>query len=105
MLARTVWLLLLVASGMEAAGGAGGEAVTVKSLSGPSTVGAMDSVLARGHRCEVCDWTLRPGTDLEQHNSELVHRTLLDTFERLTPDRCPAFRDVVISTACMRGKY
>jgi hypothetical protein len=60
--------------------------VTVKSLSGPSTVGAMDSVLALGHRCEVCDWTLRPGTDLEQHNSGLVHRTLLDAFERLTPD-------------------
>ncbi len=97
--------LLLVASEVEAADGAGGEAVTVKSLSGPSTVGAMDSVPARGHRCEVCDWTFRPGTDLEQHNSGLVHRTLLDAFERLTPDRFQAFRDAVISTARTRGKY
>jgi len=76
---------------MEEADGAGGEAMTVKSLSGPSTVGAMDSVPTRGHRCEVCNWTLRPGTDFEQHNSRLVHRTLFDAFEHLTPDKFQTF--------------
>jgi hypothetical protein len=51
---------------------------------------------AEGHRCEICAWTLRAGTDLEQHNSGLIHRTLLEAFARLTPERFEGFRDSVI---------
>lgn len=75
------------------------------TVDGPATAGAMDSVAAQGHRCEICAWTLRPGTDLEQDNSGLVHRTLLDAFARLTPDKFQGFRDAVISKGRSRGKF
>jgi hypothetical protein len=60
---------------------------------------------AEGHRCEICAWTLRPGTDLEQHNFGLIHRTLLEASARLTPERFEGFRDSVILKGSKRGKF
>jgi hypothetical protein len=63
------------------------------------------AMVAKGHRCDICAWTLLPGTDLEQHNSGLVHRTLLDAFARLTPEEFNGFRDTVISNCRKKGKF
>jgi hypothetical protein len=70
----------------------------------PVTAVAMDSVAAQAHRCEVCAWTLRPGTDLEQHNTGLIHRTLMEAFARLTADKFQEFRDAVILNGRKKGK-
>jgi hypothetical protein len=59
-------------------------------------------MVAEGHRCDVCAWTLRSGMDLKQHNSGLVHRTLLDAFTRLTPEEFKTFCDTVISNSCKK---
>jgi hypothetical protein len=56
----------------------------------------MDSMAAQAPWCEVCAWTLRPSTDLEQHNLGFVHRTLMEAFARLTADKFQEFQDVVI---------
>jgi len=65
----------------------------------------MDSTIAQGIWCEVCDWTLRPGTSLEQHNSELVHRTLLEAVVRLPPGKFLEFRDVVTLSSRKKSKF
>jgi len=57
----------------------------------PVTATTMDSVATQGPRCEICAWTLRSNTNLEQHNSGLVHRTLLEALGRLTLDKFQAF--------------
>jgi hypothetical protein len=64
----------------------------------------MDSVVAQGPRCEICAWTLRSSTDLEQHNSGLVHQILLEAFGRLTLDKFQAFQDAVILNSRKRNK-
>jgi hypothetical protein len=64
----------------------------------------MDSMVAQGPRCEICAWTLQSGTDLEQHNSGLIHETLLEAFGRLTLDKFQAFRDAVILNGHKRSK-
>ncbi len=69
------------------------------------TVVFMDSRIARGIFCEVCDWTLLPGSSLEEHNSGLVHRTLLDALARLAPDKFLEFRNAVISRSRKKSKY
>lgn len=69
------------------------------------TAVAMDSVAAQGPMCEICAWTLRLGTNLKQHNSGLVHRTLLEAFEQLTPNKFQEFRDAVILNGRKRGKF
>jgi hypothetical protein len=51
----------------------------------------MDSVIAQGLWCEICDWALRLGTNLEQHNSGLVHRTLFEAVTRLPPIKFQEF--------------
>ncbi len=65
----------------------------------------MDSRIAQGIWCEICDWTLLPGTCLEEHNSGLVHRTLLDAVARLAPDKFLEFRDAMISTSRKKSKF
>jgi hypothetical protein len=65
----------------------------------------MDSVVAQGPMCEICAWTLRLGTDLKQHNSGLVHRTLPKAFGRLTLNKFQGFRDAVILNGRKRGKF
>jgi hypothetical protein len=69
------------------------------------TVVLMDSRIAQGIWCEICDWTLRPGTSLEQHNSGLVHRTLLDAITRLAPGKFLEFRDAVTSNSRKKSKF
>jgi hypothetical protein len=59
----------------------------------------MDSRIAQGILCEICDWTLLPGSCLEEHNSGLVHRTLVDAVARLALDKFLEFRDAVISSS------
>jgi hypothetical protein len=71
----------------------------------PSPVVLMDSRIAQGIWCEICDWTLLPGTCLEEHNSGLVHRTLLDAVARLAPDKFLEFRDAMISTSGKKSKF
>jgi hypothetical protein len=65
----------------------------------------MDSRIAQGIWCEICDWILRTGTSLEQHNSELVHRTLLDAVARLAPCKFLEFRDAVTSNSRKKSKF
>jgi len=65
----------------------------------------MDSRIAQGIWCEICDWTLQPGTNLEQHNSRLVHRTLLDAVARLAPGKFLEFRDAVTSRSRKKSKF
>jgi hypothetical protein len=65
----------------------------------------MDSVIAQGLWCEICDWTLRPSTNLEQHNSGLVHRTLLEAMARLSPGKFQDFRDVVTLSRRKKSKF
>jgi hypothetical protein len=65
----------------------------------------MDSRIAQGILCKICDWTLLPGSCLEEHNSGLLHRTLLDAIARLMPDKFLEFRDVVISNSRKKSKY
>jgi hypothetical protein len=65
----------------------------------------MDSRIAQGIWCEICDWTLRPGTSLEQHNSGLVHRTLLDAVAQLAPGKFLEFRDAVTSSSRKKSKF
>jgi len=65
----------------------------------------MDSRIAQEILCEICDWTLLPGSCLEKHNSGLVHRTLLDAIAWLAPDKFLEFRDAVISSSCKKSKY
>jgi len=65
----------------------------------------MDLRIAQGIWCEICDWTLRPGTSLEQHNSGLVHRTLLDAVARLAPGKFLEFRDAMTSNSRKKNKF
>ncbi len=65
----------------------------------------MNSRIAQGIWCEICDWTLQPGTNLEQHNSGLVHRTLLDAVVRLTLGKFLEFRDAVTSSSRKKSKF
>jgi len=65
----------------------------------------MDSRIAQGILCEICDWTFLPGSCLEEHNSRLVHRTLLDAIAQLAPDKFLEFRDAVISNSRKKSKY
>jgi hypothetical protein len=65
----------------------------------------MDSTIAQGIWYEVCDWTLRPGTSLEQHNSGLVHRTLLEAVARLPPDKFMEFRDAITLSSRKKSKF
>lgn len=67
----------------------------------PMTAVAMAT---EGHRCDTCAWTLRPCTDVDQHNSELLHQTLLDAFARLTFKEFQRFRDRVISNDSKKGR-
>ncbi len=69
------------------------------------TVVLMDSRISQGILCEICDWTLLPGSCLEEHNSGLVHQTLFDAVARLAPDKFLEFRDVVISSSRKKSKY
>jgi len=50
------------------------------------------AMATEGYQCDICAWTLQPGTDVEQHNSGLLHWTLLDAFARLTPKEFGRFR-------------
>ncbi len=65
----------------------------------------MDSRIAQGILCEICDWTLLPSSCLEEHNSGLVHRTLFDAVARLAPDKFLEFRDAMISSSRKKSKY
>ncbi|CAK9236897.1 unnamed protein product [Sphagnum troendelagicum] len=65
----------------------------------------MDSMAAKGPKCEICAWTLRSGTDLEQHNLRLVHRTLVEAFGQLTLNKFQVFQDAVIFNGHKRGKF
>jgi hypothetical protein len=65
----------------------------------------MDSRIAQGIRCEICDWTLLPGSPLEEHNSGLVHQTLLDAVVQLAPDKFLEFKDAMISSSRKKSKY
>ncbi len=65
----------------------------------------MDSVITQGLWCEICDWALRPGTNLEQHNSGLVHRTLLEAVARLAPVKFQEFRDEVTLNGRKKSKF
>ncbi len=69
------------------------------------TVVLMDSRIAQGILWEICDWTLLSGSCLEEHNSGLVHRTLLDAVARLASDKFLEFRDAVISSSRKKSKY
>jgi hypothetical protein len=62
------------------------------------------AMAAEGHRCDTCAWTFRPGTDVDQHNSGLLHRTLLDAFARLTPEEFQRFCDMAISNGSKKGR-
>jgi len=68
------------------------------------TTVTMDSVATQGLKCEICAWTFRLGTDLEQHNLGLVHQTLLEAFRRWTLDKFQAFRNTVILNGCKKNK-
>ncbi|CAK9209268.1 unnamed protein product [Sphagnum troendelagicum] len=58
---------------------------------------------AEGHRCDTCAWTLRPGTDVDQHNSGLLHWTLLDASARLTLEEFGRFRERVALDGPKKG--
>jgi len=45
------------------------------------------------------------GMDVDQHNSGLLHQTLLDAFTRLTPEEFQRFRDRVISNGSKKGRF
>jgi len=62
------------------------------------------AMATEGHRCDICAWTLRPGTDVEQHNSGLLHRTLLDASARLTPEEFGRFRQRVALDGPKKGR-
>jgi hypothetical protein len=65
----------------------------------------MDSVIAQGLWCEICDWALWSGTNLEQHNSGLMHQTLLEAVARLAPIKFQEFRDEVILNGRKKSKF
>jgi hypothetical protein len=65
----------------------------------------MDSVIAQGLWCEICDWTLWSGTNLEQHNLGLVHRTLLEAVARLPPGKFQDFRVAVTLRSHKKSKF
>ncbi len=65
----------------------------------------MDSVIAQSLWCEICDWTLRLGKNLEQHNSGLVHRTLLEAVPQLPPGKFQDFRDAVTLSSRKKSKF
>jgi hypothetical protein len=65
----------------------------------------MDPVIAQGLWCEICDWTFRLGTNLEQHNLKLVHRTLLEAVARLALVKFQEFRDMAILNLGHLEKY
>ncbi len=69
------------------------------------TVVFMDSRIAQGIWCKICNWTFQPGTNLEQHNSGLVHRTLLDAVARLAPGKFLEFKDAVTSNSRKKSKF
>jgi hypothetical protein len=69
------------------------------------TIVLMDSTIAQGIWCEVCDWTFRPSTSLEQHNSGLVHRTLLEAIARLPPGKFLEFKDAVTLSSHKKNKF
>ncbi len=60
---------------------------------------------AKGHCSKICAWTFWLGTNLEEHNSELIHWSLFEAFARLTPENFKGFRDNVILNGCERGKF
>jgi hypothetical protein len=62
------------------------------------------AIAAEGHRCDTCTWSFRLGTDVDQHNFRLLHRTLLDAFARLTPEEFQRFHDMVISNGSKKGR-
>jgi hypothetical protein len=62
------------------------------------------AMATEGHRCDICAWTLRPGTDVEQHNSGLLHRTLLDASARLTPKEFGRFHQRVALDGPKKGR-
>jgi hypothetical protein len=62
------------------------------------------AMATEGHRCDICAWTLRPGTDVEQHNSGLLHRTLLDASARFTPEEFGRFRKRVALDGPKKGR-
>ncbi len=62
------------------------------------------AMATEGHRCDICAWTLQPGTDVKQHNSRLLHRTLLDAFARLTPEEFGRFRQRVALDGPKKGR-
>jgi hypothetical protein len=62
------------------------------------------ALAAEGHRCDTCAWSLRPGTDVDQHNSGLLHRTLLDASARLTPEEFGRFRERVALDGPRKGR-
>jgi hypothetical protein len=65
----------------------------------------MDSVITQGLWCEICDWALRPGTNLEQHNSGLVHGTLLEAVARLALVKFQEFKDEVTLNGRKKSKF
>jgi hypothetical protein len=63
------------------------------------------AMAAKGHQCDTCTWILRLGTDVDQHNSGLLLRTLLlDAFARLTPEEFQGFHDKVISNGSKKNR-
>ncbi|CAK9264550.1 unnamed protein product [Sphagnum jensenii] len=62
------------------------------------------AMAAEGHRCDTCAWTLRPGTDVDQHNSGLLHWTLLDASARLTLEEFGRFRERVALDGPKKGR-
>ncbi len=65
----------------------------------------MDSGIAQGLWCEICDWTLRSGTNLEQYYSGLMHQTLLEVVAQLPPGKFQDFRDAVTLNSCKKKKF
>ncbi len=62
------------------------------------------TMATEGHLCDICAWTLQLGTDVKQHNSRLLHRTLLDTSARLTPEEFGRFRQRVALDGPKKGR-
>jgi len=62
------------------------------------------AMATKGHRCDICAWTLRPGTDVEQHNFGLLHQTLLDASARLTPEEFRRFHQRVALDGPKKGR-
>jgi hypothetical protein len=61
-------------------------------------------MVAEGHRCDTCAWTFRVGTDVDQHNSGLLHRTLLDASAHLMPEEFGRFRERVTLDGPKKGR-